>query len=119
MNADILDRVNFESGFLEMFDNERKRHACIGAGENILRHESAPDKGLLMIAGAESCDLQIEKSVVFQKSGDLIHEFLEMLDADMLCHFQAGDLIVFILRNGTVIHAIDAGMIFYSPSFDL
>ena len=33
MNADILDRVNFESRALQTFDDKRKRTACIGAGE--------------------------------------------------------------------------------------
>ena len=112
VHADGVDALDLEADALEAADEEPKRRAGVGAGEDVLVHEQAPNQVLVLPAAAQARDLQKEHAVIIQHIVNLLEERREVAHADVLGHLEARDLVVAADGHGdvAVVGADDAAL---------
>ena len=114
MDPDRIDSLDLEPGTFQLIHEPAQRRRRVRAGEDVLVHEEAPDQVLVLPAFADAGDLQKEDAVIIEHVVDLFEEGGEVLDADVLGHFEAGDFVVAAGRDGdvAVVHAEDPALAF-------
>ena len=119
MDPDRIDPLDLEPGAFQLVHEPAQRRRRVRAGEDVLVHEEAPNQILVLPAFADAGDLQEEDAVVVEHVVDLFEEGGEVLDADVLGHFEAGDFIVAAGRDGdvAVVHAEDPALAFLDAGF--
>lgn len=112
VNANGINALDLKSGTLEFVDNEAKRSASVGTGEDVLVHEKTPDEVLVLPRFAETSDLQEEDTIVIEHVVDLGQEAGEVAHTDVLSHLKTGNLLVASGDTGsiTVVQAVDAAL---------
>lgn len=112
VNANGVNALDLKTGTLEFVDNEAKRSASVGTGEDVLVHEKTPDEILVLPRLAETSDLQEEDTIVIKHVVDLGQEAGEVAHTDVLSHFKTGDLLVASGNTWsiTVVQAVDAAL---------
>ena len=115
VRAHVFDRVRLPARLLHRRQHRRRTQARVGAREDVLVHEQAPDQIFGTQSTAQSSPLQVEQPVVSQKIGDVAVERLEALDADVFHHFEAGDLVVGARGSIAVVEAEHAGAVRDAP----
>lgn len=102
-----INTLNFPAGLLALVNVETERSGSVSAGEDVLVHEQTPDEILKLPRLAETSDLEEENTIIVEHIVALLHETLEVADADVLGHLQAGNLVISALasRDIAVIHA--------------
>lgn len=117
MNANSVDCFDLKTGALKLVDNPSKRRRGIGAWEDVLVHEEAPDKVLVLPRFPKTRNLEEEDAVIIQHVINLSAKAREVANADVLGHFEACDLVVstFRHRDVAVVHAEDFALLFRNP----
>lgn len=112
VNANGVNALDLKTGTLEFVDNEAKRSASVGTGEDVLVHEKTPDEILVLPRLAETSNLQEEDTIVIKHVVDLGQEAGEVAHTDVLSHFKTGDLLVASGNTWsiTVVQAVDAAL---------
>ena len=111
VDADGVDLLDLEASELELADDPPEGHRGVGARENVLGHEEAPHEVLILEGAAEAGNLEVEGAVILKKLPDLAKELLEVLDADVLGHLEAGNLVKLLVGNVAVVHAEEADVL--------
>ena len=114
MDPDRIDALDLEPGAFQLIHKPAQRRRRVRAGEDVFVHEEAPNQVLELPGFADPGDLQKEDAVVVKHVVDLFEEGGEVLDADVLGHFEAGDFVVAAGRDGdvAVVHAEDPALAF-------
>mmetsp|Transcript_12909 Transcript_12909/g.15582 ORF Transcript_12909/g.15582 Transcript_12909/m.15582 type:complete len:242 (+) Transcript_12909:583-1308(+) len=95
VNSTVLDTVYLEASALKLAYHKAERAGGIGTRENVAVHEHSPNEILILPSTTKTSDLQVENSVFFEQF--VLHvsqELLELLNTNVLSHFQAGDSVI-------------------------
>lgn len=113
VNTNGVNALDLETSTLELVDSPAKRSRSVSTGEDVLVHEKTPDEVLVLPRLADTSVLHEEDTVIIEHVVDLAEESGEVTDTDVLGHFEAGDLVVLALGNGSVavVHAQDTALL--------
>lgn len=119
MYTNGVDTLDLEASALDSVNDESERSASVGAGEDVLVHEKAPDEILVLPKLAQTSHLQEENTVIIKHVINLGQKRGEVTDTDVLRHLQAGDFLVASRNSGsiTVVGAKDTALRLLNTSF--
>ena len=80
-----------------------QRARGVSTREDVLVHEETPNQVLVLPVPPESGDLEVEDAVILEPLAHNGQEDLEVLDANVLSHLKAGDFVVLVKGNLTVV----------------
>mmetsp|Transcript_7819 Transcript_7819/g.13803 ORF Transcript_7819/g.13803 Transcript_7819/m.13803 type:complete len:455 (-) Transcript_7819:75-1439(-) len=114
VHTTVLYTVYFVTGAFALGGTESKGARCVSSREYVGAHEDTPAKILKLPCAAESSKLKVEDTLVLKHVLALEKKGLEVLDANVLNHFKAGDYVVLLLRDITVVHAQQVDLVLYT-----
>ena len=109
--------LDFPTSTLNEMDIPRERSRGISSRKDIFVHKHAPNKILELPRLPQASNLEVEDTVVFEQVVDLTEERSDLPNAHMLCHFEAGDLVVLPGGNVPIIHAENLALLLRHAGF--
>lgn len=97
--------LDLEARALERPDVIPQGCRSIGASEDVLVEEQAPDEILVLPGLSETRQLNIHGAVILEHVVALAEKGGELSNADVLAHFELRDLVVLLLGGVPVVHA--------------
>lgn len=89
----VADGLHLETATFDGADIPVERARGIGAREDILAHENAPNEVFVLPETSKTRNLEEENAVILEEGFHLSHEVLIVSYADVLTHLEASDLV--------------------------
>ena len=113
----LLDSpLDLPSGTLKAANVVGKRRGRIGAREYVLIQVQPPDEVLILPCFPQTRELDIHSTIILKHIIALTEECCKPTNADMLTHFQLGNLVEFPRRDVTIVHTQDVALAFGNAS---